>query len=250
MRPDMPRESAGFEAVAATPDDLAFGAGAIDATAPDLVRWGDGAYPVATFWMAKQRGDFLHRAPRCRERACVTPSARSNSEPETNANCIIVAATPDTAVCSQRIRATASRSRSSRTASNWRRCILRAKSTTCSHPGEPFIAKWRRRSPHRGNARSTYARAAGCKTSSASHIDRDGLTAEAAARYSATALREIATRLQRFGRLNSIALTEIDARYFGRSYSYRARFERAIVEYRFGLASDGKVWNLAVDRED
>jgi CubicO group peptidase (beta-lactamase class C family) len=82
------------------------------------------------------------------------------------------------------------------------------------------------------------------------HIDREELSEAAAGRYSDAALGAVAERLRVFGQLRSLAFLEKDSRYFGYDYTYRAAFEKALVEYRFGITRDGKIWNFALDRED
>jgi D-alanyl-D-alanine carboxypeptidase len=81
-------------------------------------------------------------------------------------------------------------------------------------------------------------------------IDRRQLGAAAAARFSDATLGELAERLRAFGQLRSLTFLEKDSRYFGFDYTYRAAFENALVEYRFGVTRDGKIWNCALDRED
>jgi hypothetical protein len=85
---------------------------------------------------------------------------------------------------------------------------------------------------------------------SSGRIDREELTPDASRRYSAAAVRSLSGRLATFGPLQQLTLREKDSRCVGWDYTYRAVFKNAIVEYRFGVDRNDKVWNLALDRED
>jgi len=81
-------------------------------------------------------------------------------------------------------------------------------------------------------------------------IDRAQLSPDAAQRYSAAEVGSLSTRLAGFGPLQSLTLMEKDSRCLGSDYTYQAMFQNAIAEFRFGVGRDGKIWNLAFDRED
>jgi CubicO group peptidase (beta-lactamase class C family) len=81
-------------------------------------------------------------------------------------------------------------------------------------------------------------------------VDRTQLSPAAAQRYSADALSSLSARMGTYGPLQSLTLMEKDSRCLGWNYSYRAVFKNAVAEYRFGVDRDGRVWNLALDRED
>jgi D-alanyl-D-alanine carboxypeptidase len=81
-------------------------------------------------------------------------------------------------------------------------------------------------------------------------IDREQLSPAASQRYSAAAVRSLSARLNAFGPLQRVTFREKDSRCLGWDYTYQAVFKNATAEYRFGIDREGKVWNLALDRED
>lgn len=84
----------------------------------------------------------------------------------------------------------------------------------------------------------------------AGDIDRARLSPDAAQRYSSAEVASVSSRLAAFGPLQSLTLMEKDSRCLGSDYTYQAVFQNAIAEFRFGVGRDGKIWNLAFDREE
>lgn len=69
-------------------------------------------------------------------------------------------------------------------------------------------------------------------------------------RIGSGAFDDLVTQSRGFGALRSFQMLAKDSRYLGSLYTYRLRFDRAVVQMRLGTRPDGTVWDVALERED